>query len=262
MSVPSFQIRKQDSYDNVLYSNKHSNSSRKYQIISSQNSYINNLKIFKNNPLPNIYTLGKKSLCSNTNVDETINNTKLNQDFYSKLKSNKLLKKISIKKNLIRPLKFENLDTKQILTKLNNKNDILSEIISNDKINNKNVKNFSISKYKVKEKFNNEFNIDKENKNILFKYLYKSPSRVNLEILKSPSPKLNLNKIEIPNIYFSNQKKRQIKTAIKDKKKEKDLLIDTVNTNESNSFINEIMDIINICSPDNKDKNINKKSNS
>ena len=244
MSVPSFQIRKQDSYDNVLYSNKHSNSSRKYQIISSQNSYINNLKIFKNNPLPNIYTLGKKSLCSNTNVDETINNTKLNQDFYSKLKSNKLLKKISIKKNLIRPLKFENLDTKQILTKLNNKNDILSEIISNDKINNKNVKNFSISKYKVKEKFNNEFNINKENKNIFFKYLCKSQSRVNID--NHNLTKFNLNKIEIPNIHLNNQKNRKIKFAFKDKKKEKDLLINTVNTNESNSFINEILDIINI----------------
>ena len=259
MSVDLFQIRKQDSYDNLLYSNKHSNSSRKYQIINRHNSYKNNVKILKNNPLPKIYSLGKKNLNSNTNIDESINNIKLNPDLYSKLKSNKILKKISMKKNLIMPLKFENINTKEII---NNKNDKLCEIISNDKINNKNIKNFSISKYKVKEKFNNEFNIDKENKNILFKYLYKSPSRVNLEILKSPSPKLNLNKIEIPNIYFSNQKKRQIKTAIKDKKKEKDLLIDTVNTNESNSFINEIMDIINICSPDNKDKNINKKSNS
>ena len=65
-----------------------------------------------------------------------------------------------MKKNLIRPLKFENIQTKQILTKINNKNDTLydiktnekinnkndklCEIISNNKINNKNIKNFSI----------------------------------------------------------------------------------------------------------------------
>ena len=72
MSVPSFQIRKQESYDNIISSNKHSTSSRKYQIISRQKSYLNNLKIFKNNALPNIYTLGKKNLSSNTNFDETI----------------------------------------------------------------------------------------------------------------------------------------------------------------------------------------------
>ena len=123
MSVPSFQIRKQESYDNIISSNKHSTSSRKYQIISRQKSYLNNLKIFKNNALPNIYTLGKKNLSSNTNFDETINNSKLNLELYAKFKNYKLLKKISMKKNLIRPLKFENIQTKQILTKINNKND-------------------------------------------------------------------------------------------------------------------------------------------
>ena len=241
MSVDLFQIRKQDSNDNLLYSNKHSNSSRKYQIINRHNSYKNNVKILKNNPLPKIYSLGKKNLNSNTNIDESINNIKLNPDLYSKLKSNKILKKISMKKNLIMPLKFENINTKEII---NNKNDKLCEIISNDKINNKNIKNFSISKYKVKEKFNNEFNINKENKNIFFKYLCKSPSRVNID--NHNLTKFNLNKIEIPNIHLNNQKNRKIKFAFKDKKKEKDLLINTVNTNESNSFINEILDIINI----------------
>ena len=255
MSVPSFQIRKQESYDNIISSNKHSTSSRKYQIISRQKSYLNNLKIFKNNALPNIYTLGKKNLSSNTNFDETINNSKLNLELYAKFKNYKLLKKISMKKNLIRPLKFENNQTKQILTKINNKNDTLSDIKTNEKINDKNVKNYSASKYKVKE-----LTINKENKNILFKYLCKSPSRVNLENLNSP--KMSLNKIEIPNIYLNNQKKREIKTAIKEKKREKDLLINTVNTNESNSFINEIMDIINICTPGSKDKIVNKKNNS
>jgi hypothetical protein len=255
MSVDLFQIRKQDSNDNLLYSNKHSNSSRKYQIINRHNSYKNNVKILKNNPLPKIYSLGKKNLNSNTNIDESINNIKLNPDLYSKIKSNKILKKISMKKNLIRPLKFENIQTKQILTKINNKNDTLSDIKTNEKINDKNVKNYSASKYKVKE-----LTINKENKNILFKYLCKSPSRVNLENLNSP--KMSLNKIEIPNIYLNNQKKREIKTAIKEKKREKDLLINTVNTNESNSFINEIMDIINICTPGSKDKIVNKKNNS
>ena len=160
-----------------------------------------------------------------------------------------------MKKNLIRPLKFENIQTKQILTKINNKNDTLSDIKTNEKINDKNVKNYSASKYKVKE-----LTINKENKNILFKYLCKSPSRVNID--NHNLTKFNLNKIEIPNIHLNNQKNRKIKFAFKDKKKEKDLLINTVNTNESNSFINEIMDIINICTPGSKDKIVNKKNNS
>lgn len=264
MSFHQFQLKKQESAENILFTKLNKMNSRKNLAITRQKSYIDNLKISKNNVLPNIYTLGKNELNTKTIFEESNNENKKLSFFHPKLKSNKLIKRISFKKSIIQPLNFFNVNTKQNITKSNDnyekkESDNLSfpKTLDKDEINIKKIKRYSNIESKKCSVLNNLSNLYTKSNKItpLFKYISLSP------LIKTRSNIMNpqihnlhnyTQKMEIPKINSSMKKNQEIihKNELNENKKEREIRIMKIKTDEldeSNSFLNEIKDIISVC---------------
>lgn len=259
MSIYQMNFKKQESMDNIFCFKTNKNLSRKYMVANKQNSYVNNLKISKNNILPRIYPIKK----NNSNV-KSINereNQNINDDLNTilKLKNNKTIKKLSIKHNLKKSLNSINPDSNNLISQnMNDKKE--NEKILPNTLNKKScfcVKkilkfyNISPSKYSIMNQISKFYK--NENNKSFFKYFNLSTNKPTVSNSNSPiTNHLDYNSNQNGEIYINPYKEK--KNIFKNKnnkisitKNSEELKNKSGDLDESNSFIKDIKDIINMC---------------
>lgn len=256
MSFYQFQFKKQESANLCLSKSN----SRKYLSFPKHNSYAENTKLSKNKSLPKIYTLGKNELNTKTVFED-------NENYINpKFQKIKLIKRSSFRTNMDKPLNYINVNLKKYIKKINNDienkgNDLIDfpKSLKKQEINLKRIKQNLISKnYPL---LNNDLKIYSKNNRI------NSLSNINpLKYKNSFNLKKLIisHKMKIPKINSYIHKGNEIisKKEIKEDNKEKDIKqikVKTEEYNESNSFLNEIKDIIRVCVTPNKNKDKNSK---
>ena len=268
MSFYHIQLKRQDSAQDLCLSKLSKINSRKLSVFPRQKSCFDNKKLFKKNILPNIYTLGKNELKSNIIVDESSNENLIISDLHKKNETTKIL---SFKKIMAKPI---NCNIKKYLSKINDNNNnekkdnnnICDNTLENVDINLKKITNynsFSPKNYSLLNRFSKKYANNNKVK-LLFKHSSLSPSIKNNKNYISIKNLNFFNKIEIPKIPSYVNKKTMSKNEIKEDKKEKEIKkmeIQTKDFDESNSFLNEIKDIISVCITPTKNEGETSKDN-
>jgi hypothetical protein len=254
MSFYHVKLKRQDSAQNLHLSKLSKINSRKFSVFPRQKSLYNNRKLLKKNILPNISTLGKNELKSNIIFDESSNENLIISDLH---KENQMTRKLSFKKIMAKPI---NCNIKKYLLKINDNNNnekkdhnnIWDNTLEKDDINLKKITNYnslSPKNYPLLNRFSKKYENYNKVKS-LFKHTSLSPTINNARNYISFKNLNFCNKIEIPKIPFYINEKRMSKNEIKEDKKEKEIKkmeIQTKDFDESNSFLNEIKDIISVC---------------
>jgi hypothetical protein len=257
MSLYQLNFKKQESMDNIFLFKKNKINSRKYMVANKQNSYVNNLKVSKNNILPKIYPIKKNN--SNVKSNNEKENLQINDYLSSilKLKNNKLIKKLSINQNIKKSFNPINTNSNNLISQnLNDKNE--NENFVPNTLNKKSIcvkkilkfYNISPSKYSFMNQISKYYK-NENNKSIL-KYFNLSTNKQRFSNSKSPKTN-NLNSTNKPNeeICINPYKEKNnvfINNKISIQKKTKELKNKSGILDESNSFIKDIKDIINMCS--------------
>ena len=254
MSFYHIQLKRQDSAQDLCLSKLSKINSRKLSVFPRQKSCFDNKKLFKKNILPNIYTLGKNELKSNIIFDESSNENLIISDLRKKNETTKIL---SFKKIMAKPI---NCNIKKYLSKINDNN-------NNEKKDNNNICDntlcLSPKNYPLLNRFSKKYANNNKVKS-LFKHSSLSPSIKNNKNYISFKNLNFFNKIEIPKIPSYVNKKTMSKNEIKEDKKEKEIKkmeIQTKDFEESNSFLNEIKDIISVCITPTKNEGETSKDN-
>ena len=266
MSMYQMNFKKQESMDNIFLFKMNKNYSRKYLVPNKQNSYVNKLKISKN-ILPKIFPIKK----NNSSIKSTnkIENQTINDDINRilKIKNNKIIQKLSIKNNMKKSLNSINTNSNCLISQnINDKKE-------NDKIfpNTLNKKSIYVKKmlkfYNISpSKYSFVNHISKFYKNENNKAFFKSFFSTNKpNFSNSNSPKTN--DLKSNNAYGKlyinpyNEKEKLFKKNIISNKNEEELKNKSGMLDESNSFVKDIKEIINMCSTPIKKKDNNISNN-